>query len=32
LLPLLEDLSTDEHVPLIARNHAQRLVKKIRGK
>lgn len=32
LLPLLQDLSTDEHVPLIARNHAQRLVKKIRGK
>ena len=32
LLPLLEDLSADEHVPLIARNHAQRLVKKIRGK
>jgi len=32
LLPLLQDLSTDEHVPLIARNHALRLVKKIRGK
>lgn len=32
LLPLLEDLSTDEHVPLIARNHAGRLIKKIRGK
>jgi hypothetical protein len=32
LLPLLEDLSTDEHVPLIARNHAIRLIKKIRGK
>ena len=31
LLPLLEDLSTDEHVPLIARNHALRLIKKIRG-
>ena len=29
LLPLLKDLSTDEHVPLIARNHALRLVKKI---
>lgn len=29
LLPLLEDLSTDERVPLIARNHAQRLIKKI---
>lgn len=32
LLPLLDDLSTDEHVPLIARNHAGRLIKKIRGK
>jgi hypothetical protein len=32
LLPLLDDLSTDEHVPLIARNHALRLIKKIRGK
>ena len=31
LLPLLQDLSTDEHVPLIARNHALRLIKKIRG-
>jgi len=30
LLPLLDDLSTDEHVPLIARNHALRLIKKIR--
>ena len=30
LLKLLQDLSTDEHVPLIARNHAQRLIKKIR--
>jgi hypothetical protein len=29
LLPLLTDLSTDEHVPLIARNHALRLIKKI---
>ena len=29
LLKLLQDLSTDEHVPLIARNHAQRLIKKI---
>lgn len=29
LLPLLQDLSTDEHVPLIARNHALRLIKKI---
>jgi hypothetical protein len=32
LLPLLEDLSTDERVPLIARNHALRIIKKIRGK
>jgi hypothetical protein len=29
LVPLLKDLSTDEHVPLIARNHAIRLLKKI---
>ena len=29
LLPLLNELSTDERVPLIARNHAQRLIKKI---
>jgi len=29
LIPLLKDLSTDEHVPLIARNHALRLLKKI---
>jgi len=29
LLPLLRDLSTDEHIPLIARNHALRLIKKI---
>jgi hypothetical protein len=29
LIPLLKDLSTDEHVPLIARNHALRLIKKI---
>ena len=32
LLPLLKDLSTDERVPLIARNHALRLIKKISGK
>lgn len=32
LLPLLKDLSTDEHIPLIARNHALRIMKKIRGK
>ena len=29
LLKLLRDLSTDEHIPLIARNHALRLIKKI---
>lgn len=29
LVPLLEDISTDEHLPLIARNHALRLIKKI---
>ena len=29
MLKLLQDLSTDEHVPLIARNHALRLIKKI---
>jgi hypothetical protein len=29
MVALLEDLSTDEHVPLIARNHALRLLKKI---
>ncbi len=29
LLPLLKDITTDEHLPLIARNHAQRLIKKI---
>ena len=29
LLGLLQDISTDEHVPLIARNHALRLIKKI---
>jgi hypothetical protein len=29
LLKLLQDLSTDEHVPLIARNHALRLIKMI---
>lgn len=29
LLPLLKELSTDERVPLIARNHALRLIKKI---
>lgn len=29
LLPLLKDITTDEHVPLIARNHATRLITKI---
>lgn len=29
LLKLLQELSTDEHVPLIARNHALRLIKRI---
>jgi hypothetical protein len=29
LVPLLKDLSTDDHVPLIARNHALRLIKQI---
>jgi hypothetical protein len=32
LLPLLNELSTDEHIPLIARNHALRIIKKLRGK
>jgi hypothetical protein len=30
LIPLLEDLSTDERIPLIARNHAGRILKKIK--
>jgi hypothetical protein len=29
LVPLLRDITTDEHLPLIARNHAGRLLKKI---
>lgn len=29
LIKLLQDLSTDEHIPLIARNHALRLIKQI---
>jgi hypothetical protein len=29
LVPLLHELRTDEHIPLIARNHADRLLKKI---
>jgi hypothetical protein len=32
LLKLRQDLSTDEHVPLIARNHALRLIKQIEKK
>jgi hypothetical protein len=32
LLPLLQELSTEERIPLIARNHALRIMKKIRGK
>ena len=32
LLKLLQDVSTDEHVPLIARNHALRLIKQIEKK
>lgn len=29
LLPLLRDMSTDEHIPLMARNHALRIIKKL---
>ena len=29
LVPMLKELSTDEHLPLITRNHALRLIKKI---
>lgn len=29
LIPLLNELKTDEHIPLIARNHADRILKKI---
>lgn len=29
IIPLLRDLSTDERIPLIARNHASRLLKKL---
>ncbi len=32
LVALLRDLNTDERIPLIARNHAARLLKKIEGK
>jgi hypothetical protein len=29
MLPMLKELSNDERIPLIARNHAKRLVEKI---
>jgi uncharacterized protein (UPF0147 family) len=29
LIPLLNEISIDEHLPLIARNHALRLIKQI---
>ena len=29
LVPLLTELKTDEHIPLIARNQADRILKKI---
>lgn len=29
LVPLLNEMKTDEHIPLIARNHADRILKKI---
>ena len=29
LVPLLKDMSTDEHIPLMARNHALRIIKQI---
>ncbi|PYS72022.1 MAG: hypothetical protein DMF69_08715, partial [Acidobacteria bacterium] len=29
LIPLLTDMSTDEHIPLMARNHALRIIKQI---
>jgi len=29
LVPLLTELKTDEHIPLIARNHAERILKRI---
>ncbi len=32
MLPLLEELSDDERIPLIARNHAKRLVEQIKRK
>lgn len=30
LIPLLTEMSTDEHIPLIARNHALRIIKQIK--
>lgn len=30
LIPLLQDITIDEHLPLIARHHAERLLKKIK--
>jgi len=32
LVPLLKEIRTDAHIPLIARNHADRLLKKIEKK
>ena len=32
LVPLLKEIRTDAHIPLIARNHAERLLKKIEKK
>ena len=32
MLPLLEELSTDERIPLLARNHAKRLISEIEKK
>jgi hypothetical protein len=29
LVPVLKEITTDEHLPLIARNHAKRLIKQI---
>ena len=31
LVPLLQDVSTDEHLPLITRNHALRLIKQLQN-
>jgi len=32
MLPMLKDITSDEHLPLIARNHATRLIKKIENR